>query len=264
MKVVPVATLMVGLLVAVGCGSTPIADGNYPAQGISPSPQLFAAWPRVIIWAWERPEDLSFIDPQRVGVSYLVRTIQLKSEAVLAQPNLNGLRVPVGTKVMACARIETDRASPPTLSPQQAREAASQLASLADFPDAKGVQIDFDAAASQRDFYRNLLIDLRRRLPPPFPLSITALGSWCAGDDWISHLPINEAVPMLFRMGPDRASILLRLEAGDDFEEPLCRHSAGISTDELVPRLPAGRRLYVFNPHAWSKATFDKMVASTN
>jgi hypothetical protein len=65
-------------------------------------------------------------------------------------------------------------------------------------------------------------------------------------------------------MGPDRASILLRLEEGEDFEEPLCRQSVGISTDELVPQLPAGRRLYIFNPNTWTKATFNKVVIIKN
>jgi len=260
MKVVLVAALLAGLLFAVACGPGHIADGGPQVQGRSRVAQGFSGWPPVIVWAWQVPEDLSFISPRSVGVSYLVKTLQLKGDAVFVQPNLNGLKVPAGTWVMACARIETDPGSPPSLSPQQAREAAFRLASLAEFPDAKAVQIDFDAAASQRDFYRNLLIELRRRVPRSLPLSITALGSWCMGDDWISHLPIDEAVPMLFRMGPDRASILLRLEAGDDFEEPLCRHSSGISTDELVPRLAVGRRLYIFDPDAWTKATFDKIV----
>jgi hypothetical protein len=216
----------------------------------------------VTLWAWQRPEDLSFIDPQRVGVAYLVKTIQLKGEDVFVQPNLNGLKVPAGTKVMACARIETDPGAPPSLSPREARETASQLASLAEFPDAKAVQIDFDATASQRDFYRHLLVELRRRLPKSFPLSITALGSWCAGDDWISQLPVEEAVPMLFRMGPDRNSMLLLLRDGDDFRDPLCRQSVGISTDEPLPRLPAGRRLYIFNSHGWTKAAFDNIVTN--
>jgi len=260
MRVVPVAMLLAGLLFALACGSTRIVDGSQQAQSSSSGARVLAGWPRVIVWAWQRPEDLSFINPRRVGVSYLVKTIQLNGDAVFVQPNLNGLKVPAGTWVMACARIEIAAGSIPDLSPQQAREAASKLASLADFPDAKAVQIDFDATASQRDFYRNLLIELRQRLPRSFPLSITALGSWCMGDDWISHLPIVEAVPMLFRMGPDRVSILLRLEAGDDFEEPLCRQSAGMSTDELVPQLPPGRRLYIFNPEVWTKATFDKVV----
>jgi len=253
MRVFPVASLIAGLLFVFACGSNRIVSGNQRA--LAP---LFDGWPPVIVWAWQRPEDLSFINPQQVGVSRLVETILLKGEGVIVEPNLNSLRVPVGTKLMACARIESAPGFSATLSPSQAREAAKQLASLARSPDAKAVQIDFDATDSQRDFYRTLLVELRQRLPRPFPISITALGSWCFGDDWISNLPVDEAVPMLFRMGPDRASILLRLEDGDDFQEPLCRQSAGISTDEVVPRLPAGRRLYIFNPNPWTKATLDR------
>ena len=33
------------------------------------------------------------------------------------------------------------------------------------------------------------------------PLTITALASWCDGDDWIDGLPVADASPMLFRMG---------------------------------------------------------------
>ena len=260
MRVALIALLMLCLLLTLACESTRMPVGSQPAEGRRSAAPLDAGWPLVILWAWQRPEDLSFIDPQRVGVSYLVKTIQLKGQSVFVQPNMNGLKVPAGTWVMACARIETDAGSPPSLSPQQTHETASALASLAEFPDARAVQIDFDATASQRDFYRDLLVELRRRLPRQIPLSITALGSWCVGDRWIAHLPIDEAVPMLFRMGPDRASILLRLQDGEDFEEPLCRQSVGISTDELVPHLPGRRRLYIFNPNNWTKATFNKVV----
>jgi len=175
---------------------------------------------------------------------------------------LNGVKVPTGTRMMACVRIEVDPAKPPTLSPNQARDAAEKLISLARFPDAGALQVDFDATASQRSFYGELLAELRHRLPPEFPLSITALVSWCIGDDWISRLPVDEAVPMLFRMGPDRNTVLLRLQAGEDFPEPLCRQSVGISTDEIVPRLPAGRRLYAFSPGGWSEASLESFMAA--
>ena len=257
MRIVAIATLL-ACLFSLRCGAARPTVGSQPAEGRSDAASLHAGWPPLILWAWERPEDLSFLNPQRAGVSYLVRTIHLWGQGISIQPNLNGLKVPAGTWVMPCARIETDRGLTPSLSPQQAGEAAAALASLAEFPDAKAIQIDFDATSSQRDFYRNLLMEVRRRLPQRFPLSITALGSWCMGDDWIARLPVDEAVPMLFRMGPDRASILDRLEAGEDFEEPLCRQSVGVSTDELVPQPPAGRRLYIFSPHGWTKATFDK------
>jgi hypothetical protein len=250
-----------GLLFAFACGSSRIAGRTHHAE--SESNGAFARWPPLILWAWQQPEDLSFIDPRRVGVSYLVETIHLGGGTVAVQPNSNGLKIPCGARLMACARIDTATAGPPALSPLQFEETVSQLASLAKFPDAKAVQVDFDATVSQRGFYRKVLIELRRRLPPHMPLSITALASWCQGDDWIARLPVTEAVPMLFRMGADRASILLRLRAGDDFEEPLCRESAGISADELVPRLPAGRRLYIFNPSTWTQESFMTIMART-
>jgi hypothetical protein len=35
------------------------------------------AYPRVFLWAWERPEDLSFIDPREAGVVVLAKTLTL-------------------------------------------------------------------------------------------------------------------------------------------------------------------------------------------
>ena len=36
---------------------------------------------------------------------------------------------------------------------------------------------------------------------------MTALASWCLSDRWISDLPVDEAVPMLFQMGPETPDI---------------------------------------------------------
>ena len=71
--------------------------------------------PRLILWAWERPSDLSFIDPNEVGVAFLVRTIYLRGDRVIARPRLQPLNVPQGTVLTAVVRIETDRLAPPTL-----------------------------------------------------------------------------------------------------------------------------------------------------
>lgn len=56
---------------------------------------------------------------------------------------------------------------------------------------------------------------------------------------------------MLFRMGADHLPVLLHLRAGRDFSSALCRHSLGIATDESLPQLPAGRRVYLFHPRPW-------------
>jgi len=107
-----------------------------------------------------------------------------------------------------------------------------------------------------------LIKDVRGKLPSNTRLSITALASWCMSDDWISDLPVDEAVPMLFRMAADGKQIVMRLNAGDDFTEPLCRHSYGISLDEAQPKRFASRSLYIFNPNAWTEESVRKILES--
>lgn len=258
MKTLAIAALVAVLLLMNACSGKPNASET--PLGRAEATRNQAAWPRVILWAWERPEDLRFIDPRRVGVSYLVKTIRFESDAISVHPNLNGLRVPAGTWIIACARIEGTGNFALVDSTREVDQVVSLLEPLAKFPDAKAVQVDFDATASQRSFYRALLERLRQRLPRNMPVSITALASWCEGDDWISRLPVDEAVPMLFRMGPDGPSILFRLQSRGNFKEPLCRMSIGISTDEFVPHLAARRRLYIFDASGWTKAAFERTM----
>ncbi|HJQ25990.1 MAG TPA: DUF3142 domain-containing protein [Blastocatellia bacterium] len=206
--------------------------------------------PRVILWAWERPEDLRFINPQEVGVAYLAATVTLRGERTIIRPRMQPLALAPATRRIAVARVETD--GRPLLSEDQRHRVVAELTKLAGGENVEAIQIDFDARASERAFYRALLVDLRKQLPESMRLSITALASWCLGDNWISDLPIDEAVPMLFRMGADRENIQMRLKAGDPFSTPLARHSLGISTDEPLAVRPGGRRVYVFNPRPWS------------
>ncbi|MEP6743372.1 MAG: DUF3142 domain-containing protein, partial [bacterium] len=156
--------------------------------------------PSLILWAWKRPEDLTFVDPEKTGVAYLAKTVFLRGPSIVTKPRLQPLSLAAGTTVIPVARIETDKENPPALSVDQAKEAASELSKLALLPNVSTVQIDFDATSSQHQFYRALLIELRHRLPANTKLSITALASWCQGDNWFADLPIDEAVPMLFRM----------------------------------------------------------------
>jgi len=205
-----------------------------------------------ILWAWERPENLTFIDPRKTEVAFLAKTITLRGDKVVVRPRLQPLRVPEGTKTIAVVRIETDRGDLPALSTTQLAQTVAEIRALSA---ASVVQIDFDATVSERDFYRSLLTQLRNELPASTTLSITALASWCAGDDWLTDLPIDEAVPMLFRLGVDQRQFQRRLETGQSFESRICRSSAGVSTDEPV-NAPAVNRLYIFSPEPWSKSSF--------
>src|SRR2546425_7092673 len=43
-------------------------------------------FPRIVLWAWERPEDLSPFDPQRFAVAFLAQTLILKGDDVVLNP----------------------------------------------------------------------------------------------------------------------------------------------------------------------------------
>lgn len=212
---------------------------------LRPKPKPLAALPPVIVWAWERPEKLDFINTDRIGVAFLAKTLRLQGDRVLSKPRLQPLELAPGTKLIAVVRIESDH---PGLSHTQLQQSVQEIAKLSALSNISAIQIDFDATVSERDFYRSLLSELRRQLPPSISLSITALASWCAGDQWLTDLPIDEAVPMLFRMGVDQRSF----QSGRQFAAPICQSAAGVSTDEPITA-PRVDRLYIFNPNSWSQ-----------
>jgi hypothetical protein len=212
------------------------------AMAYRPQRDPLPEFPRVMIWAWERPEKLDFIDPREAGVAFLARTVMVRGEMVTVHPRMQPLVVAPGMALMAVVRVESQ-------DPQPAARIAVEHAILdaTELHGVRALQIDYDAKASERDFYRGVIRDLRRVLPASMPLSITALASWCEYDDWISGLPVTEAVPMLFRMGaePYRGAERLR--------ERKCQSSVGISTDEPLAEPPRGRRVYIFHPRSWSR-----------
>jgi hypothetical protein len=273
--------------------------------------------PRVMLWAWERPEDLQFLNPRTTGVAFLAGTIEIRSLAagsaasaetsVVMHPRLQPLLVPPATALMAVVRVETPNdlwhrpgaagdgpsdepgehlraggsssSATAPYSDDQRERVAEMIASVAAIRGVRAVQVDYDATRSERSFYRKLLEDVRDRLPRGMPLSMTALASWCIGDTWLNLLPvgtIDEAVPMLFRMGPDATNVAAFVRQGNPFRAQACRASLGVSTDEafsqslLEGKLKpfAGgrnpRRVYVFSNRAWTSAGVKQIVAEVS
>lgn len=251
---------------------------------VAPRVQHF---PSFYLWAWERPADLRFLGGKNIGVAFLAKTLLLRSRieevgsdaasGVEVRPRMQPLRVAPGTALVAVVRIETpqgtvaaahqesSRGSEPFSKTRVAR-ATEEIANAARLPGVNAVQIDFDATLSERAFYRALLIETRKRIPATTPLSITALASWCIGDRWLDQLPpgtIDEAIPMLFRMGPESAEIVNFVRSGKEFHVAVCKNSIGMSTDEafsrailsgelLFTRDPlATKRIYLFAPRGW-------------
>ena len=215
-----------------------------------------AQFPQMILWAWERPEDLRALDAKRFAVAFLAQTLTLKGDEVIQSPRHQPLQVTPETKLMAVTRIESAKTTGEraALSDVQRQKIISLVMKTLQLDRVAAIQIDFDAASSERDFYRSLLQDLRRQLPDQVPLSMTALASFCVGDRWLRDLPVDEAVPMIFRMGADDKTIRNMLAGGDDFREPLCQKSYGVAIDEPPDfQRDASRRVYIFNSHEWNE-----------
>ncbi len=213
-------------------------------------------FPQRIVWAWERPEDLEFLDSREFAVAFLAQTLTLKGDDVVFKPRRQPLKVAPETRLIAVTRIESQKTTGTrtALDEVQRAEVVDLVLKTLELKNVSAVQIDYDAATSEREFYRTLLQELRKRLPDDVPLSMTALASFCVGDRWLQDLPVDEAVPMIFRMGADDRTIKSFLARGNDFHEPLCRHSYGTAVDEPVEtKFDRSRRQYVFNVRAWTE-----------
>lgn len=206
--------------------------------------------PGVMLWAWQRAENLSFIDTHTTGVAYLAGTARILQNGFPEfEPRLQPLHLQGGTPLLAVVRIESSASNPRA----QVAPLVEGLNQVMHQPAIRGLQIDFDARASERAFYLSLLKTLRTE--SPVPVGVTALASWCEGDRWLENTEIAEAVPMFFRMGKDEThNMHVTLSS--------CVSSIGLSTDEAWPlrRPPGVKRIYVFNPRAWNREVYARTL----
>jgi hypothetical protein len=223
-----------------------------PAAGVATDRGPLGDFPSLTLWAWERPEDLREL-PDDVAVAFLAQTITVHGSALHTDPRRQPLRVRTATRLIAVTRIEIPPGATPFAQPAIGAIAES-IARTMRLPRVGGVQIDFDATLSQRDMYRELIHRVRGLIGAAVPLSITALASWCLDDAWLGGLPIDEAVPMLFRMGPDWP-LPRRAAAAAGLHADACRGALGLSLDEPLDVRSRGRRVYVFNPRSWTSTS---------
>lgn len=205
-----------------------------------------------MVWAWERPEALDTLPPS-IGIAVVKGFIRLRADAIVTQRGRRfALRTaPGGPAPIAVVHIEIDQTQGLAWTERQSRQVVS--AALAFSRGAPQVQVDMEVRNSQHAALLDVLRGMRAGLAPGTTLSMTGLASWCDTESWLDQAPVDEIVPMLFRMGPGGARLRAKLAAGGDFDQPRCRTAAGIALDTPVV-VPPGRRLYVFNPRPWDAA----------
>ncbi len=218
----------------------------------------FAVWQSrspatLVLWAWERPEDLRFAG-NGVSVAVMAGTVMLSGEDAVARPRLQPARVLPGQPVIGMVHVEIDRRRTLAWTAAQRGTAAAAILSLMNDPRFAELQIDFEVRASERGVLLDVLRDVRAGLPPGRVLSMTALASWCDTERWLAAAPVDDVVPMLFRMGAGGAALQRRLAAGGAFGDPHCGRSLGVAVDTPLAGLPRGRRIFLFDPAPWTQA----------
>src|SRR5690242_4736930 len=138
-------TFKVGLPAAAALGSVLLLRSTA-------KPDPLPALPRVMLWAWERPEDFRFIKPGAAGIAFLARTVWVDGNNVSARPRLQPLRFTPGTPLMAVVRIESAGHGLPAREP-----VIREISEAAALPGIRALQIDFDARQSERAWYAALL-----------------------------------------------------------------------------------------------------------
>ena len=217
-----------------------------------------AAAPDYYLWAWRRTEDLSFVRSERFKAAIWTGTIFWKKGELRVDRRLNPITYPSGMEVVAVARLEIDGIPDPAATSR----IADTLRDMGKPFDPVEYQVDFDARLSQRAFYRRLVDQVRTRIRNT-PLSITALASWCFHDSWIEDLPIDTAVPMIYRMGPEGDYIRKKLKRDKKFPAAICHGNVGYSSDEPLAPVDGLERVFLFHPEPWNEERLTSLLERT-
>ena len=215
--------------------------GTSSASGTVGNPDT----PKEFWWYWDRPAEQLPTPAPGVGAAILVTHVIFSGQGYTLQPRRSALRLPQGTVTMPVIHVEVDPALPFAANAAQSNALREAVLEAVLRGSSAWVQLDFEARQSQREFWRTSVHGIKAALPSSVKLSVTALASWCYQDRWIGDAPVDEIVPMYFRLNRARHDYLVRSAAG--VSEPRCASAHGVADDEpnWTAALPGRRYLFL-------------------
>src|SRR5262245_17090059 len=109
------------------------------ASSCNRRPDPLPGFPRVMLWAWERPERLQFVDSRLAGVAFLARSISWRDGQVMSRPRYQPLVVNPDAVLMAVARLESNGGPMP-----DPESLIPDLLKATREPRVRALEIDFD------------------------------------------------------------------------------------------------------------------------
>jgi len=187
----------------------------------------------------------------------LVESLMLRAGGVEHGGRTQPLALHTGVRLIPVVHVEAAGDAPAEFTPAQRDAIVAAVRRHAGTAAAGAglLQLDFEAPARQRDAYRELVATVREALPAGVRLSVTVLAHWCTQGDWLDRLPVDEVVPMLYRLGPYADDWRRRFAQDDAGLARRCRGPAlGFATNDPPSSalLARAARPYWFDEAAWS------------
>jgi hypothetical protein len=228
--------------------------------------QQHSPLPPLMLWVWQAPQDLRGLDAQKIGVAVYVGTITINAFDVSTKANSARMIIPDHLYKMAVVHINVIPYRKAVLDQNVINKVVANILLLFHNSNMPALQLDFSATNSQRDFYAQVIRQVKQQLDPKVYLSITALASWCVGDRWIAEqrLPVDLVVPMYFSLAQkpwDKFRFVQGFPSRMNALAPECRNAIGVATFETwnLP-LHADVPVFVFTRGSWTREKIKEAI----
>lgn len=182
-----------------------------------------------VVWVW----DGSNPPASAKNVALVVEHLWLKDSMLLHRSRKTSPALISNVRVTPVVHVEVDVLNPPTVPDQYRQEIISAVLGAAAVSTSGWVQLDYEAPPSHKILYKNIVHEIKRRLPYNIKLSVTTLAWWCSAGNWLDDLDADEVVPMFFKMGKDTMKFNQILRDYPQSLSPVCQNqSAGFALQE--------------------------------
>ncbi len=221
----------------------------------------------IIIWAWERKENFAFLNNPEFNnynftIAFYALGIEFKEGKFKSTKRLNQINFPNNINKIPVIRV--DNYDKPISEPDDKRIKllVDLIIETCTKYNTKECQVDFDIRQSEIESYKEILSEVKQRLPEGMKLSITVLVSWCRLGSWVDQTSVDYAVPMFYDLGSDKRKIMTGDVDSNFLKAEKCKAFIGVSKDDSIPSYFGikSKNLYLWSNNSWSRENLAEIL----